>query len=98
MPEIVEQTLCKGQVLKRLTYQEPAEVQAIPSFKDLPFSGKQVRIALVNCGVVDPERIDDYIVRDGYAGLGKVLAEMSPDDVIREVRTQDFAAGAARAS
>jgi NADH-quinone oxidoreductase subunit F len=83
--EIVEQTLCNGQVLKRLTYQEPAEVQAIPSFKDLPFSGKQVRIALANCGIINPERIEDYIARDGYVALGKVLSEMSPEEVIGEV-------------
>ena len=58
----------------------------IPSFKDLPFFSKQVRIALRNCGIIDPEQIDDYIARDGYRGLGKVLTEMSPEDVIREVK------------
>jgi NADH-quinone oxidoreductase subunit F len=84
--DIVEQTLVRGEVIKRLVYQEPADFQAIPSFKDLAFSGKQVRIALVNCGLVDPERIEQYIARDGYIGLGNVLMEMSPEDVIREVK------------
>ncbi|GMU22743.1 MAG: hypothetical protein AMXMBFR13_28280 [Phycisphaerae bacterium] len=84
--EIVEETLLNGRIVERLTYQEPFEQQSLPQYKDLPFFSKQVRIALANCGVVDPESIDDYIVRDGYRGLGKVLTEMSPEDVVREVK------------
>jgi NADH-quinone oxidoreductase subunit F len=65
---------------------EPVEFQSLPQLKDLPFFGKQLRIALQNCGVIDPEKIDDYISRDGYRGLGKVLSEMLPEAVIREVK------------
>ncbi len=86
IPEIVEETLNEGHVIKRLTYQEPLEFQVLPLYRDLPFFAKQVRIALHNCGLIDPDRIDEYIARDGYRALGKVLAEMSPDDVIREVK------------
>ena len=62
------------------------KVEALPLFRDTAFTRKQVRIALRNCGLIDPERIEDYIARDGYRALGKVLTEMSPEDVIREVK------------
>ena len=65
---------------------ESPEFGDIPLMKDLPFFSKQVRIALQNCGVIDPERIDEYIARNGYAALGQVIADMSPEDVIRTVR------------
>ena len=84
--EIVRETVAGGRLIRRLLYQEPFEVQALPLARDLPFFRKQVRIALRNCGVVDPERIDDYIARDGYRGLGKVLTEMPPEHVIREMK------------
>ncbi len=84
--EIVGETLVEGDVVKRLLYVEPLEIQSIPGFRDIPFFSKQVRIALHNCGIIDPESIDEYIARNGYRGLGKVLAEMSPEDVIREVK------------
>ena len=61
----------------------------------MPLFSKQVRIALHNCGLIDPERIEEYIARDGYAALGKVLGEMSPDDVIREVKDSGPARAAA---
>ncbi|HEX2971763.1 MAG TPA: FAD-dependent oxidoreductase, partial [Tepidisphaeraceae bacterium] len=86
VPELVDETLSNGRLVKRLTYQEPLELQVLPFYKDLPFFSKQVRIALHNCGVVDPEKITEYIARDGYRALGKVLVEMSPEDVIREVK------------
>jgi NADH-quinone oxidoreductase subunit F len=63
-----------------------SEFQAIPLLKDQPFFGKQLRIALQNCGVIDPEQIDEYIARDGYFGLAKVLTEMPPEAVIKEVK------------
>jgi NADH-quinone oxidoreductase subunit F len=84
--EIVDAIL-EGQTLTRLAYQEPIEYQSIPRDRDLPFFAKQIRIALHNCGIVDPESIDEYIARDGYRALGKVLTEMAPEDVIREVKT-----------
>src|SRR5512136_331806 len=60
--------------------------QAVPSYKDLPVYSKQIRVALRNCGVINPERIEDYIARDGYRGLAKAITEMTPDDVIVEMK------------
>ncbi len=54
----------------------------LSSYSDLPFYSKQVRIALKNCGIIDPKNIDEYIARDGYRALAKALTELSPDDVI----------------
>jgi NADH-quinone oxidoreductase subunit F len=86
VPEVVEETLLKGRTVQRLAYQEPIEHKALPLYHDIPFYGKQIRIALRNCGLIDPESIDEYIARDGYAALGKVLSEMTPDDVLREMK------------
>ena len=84
--EVVEETLLKGRTVERLAYEEPIEHKALPLYHDIPFYGKQIRIALRNCGLIDPESIDEYIARDGYAALGKVLNEMSPEDVLREMK------------
>ena len=62
---------------------EPQAIQNLPQFRDLPFGGKQVRIALGNCGLIDPEKIEDYVARDGYRALGRVLGSWSPEEVIR---------------
>jgi len=86
VPTIVEETLVKGRVVQRLTYQEPLTHKAIPFYKDIPFYGKQYRIALRNCGLIDPENIDEYIARDGYAALAKALSEMTPEQVIDTVK------------
>jgi len=86
VPEVVEETLLKGRTIERLAYQEPIQYEALPLYHDIPFYGKQIRIALRNCGLINPESIDEYIARDGYAALGKVLSSMSPDDVLREVK------------
>jgi NADH-quinone oxidoreductase subunit F len=90
VPEIVEQTLIQGEIVPRLVYDEPETFRALPSFEDTPLFSKQVRIALRNCGLIDPEQIEAYIARDGYAALGKVLGEMSPEDVIREVKASQL--------
>jgi NADH-quinone oxidoreductase subunit F len=86
VPLVVEETLIKGRVVKRLSYQEPAGHKALPLYHDIPFYGKQIRIALRNCGLIDPENIEEYIAREGYRALGKALTEMTPDDVIREMK------------
>lgn len=86
VPEIVEQTLIQGQIVSRLVYDEPETMRSLPAYQDLPLFSKQVRIALRNCGLIDPEQIEQYMARDGYAALAKVLGEMSPDEVIREVK------------
>ncbi len=86
IPELVEETLVKGRVLQRLTYKEPFTHQAVPFYKDIPFYGKQLRITLRNCGLIDPENIDEYIARGGYEALGKALMTMKPEQVIDEVK------------
>ena len=86
VPTIVSETLLKGRVVQRLTYKEPTTAQALPYYNEIPFYGKQLRIALRNCGLINPEEIDEYIARDGYAALGKALAEMKPEEVIASVK------------
>ena len=78
VPLLVEETLLKGRIVERLAYQEPLSHKAIPHYSEIPFYTKQKRIALRNCGMIDPENIHEYIARDGYAALSKVLGEMSP--------------------
>ncbi len=86
VPEIVEQTLIQGRIIPRLCHEEPEAFRSLASYQDMPLFSKQIRIALRNCGVIDPEQIEEYVARDGYAALAKVLGEMSPDDVIREMK------------
>ena len=83
VPEIVEEHLNKGRIVTRLLYQETVEEDTIKSLNKTAFYEKQKRVALRNCGVIDPEKIDDYIANDGYAALGKVLTEMTPEQVIQ---------------
>ncbi|MBQ3264642.1 MAG: NADH-quinone oxidoreductase subunit NuoF [Ruminococcus sp.] len=83
IPEIVEEHLNKGRIVTRLLYQETVENDTIKSLNKTAFYEKQKRVALRNCGVIDPEKIDDYIAVDGYAALGKVLTEMTPEEVIQ---------------
>ena len=85
IPEIVEEHLLKGRIVTRLLYQETVENDTIKSLNKTAFYAKQKRVALRNCGVIDPEKIDDYIAMDGYAALGKVLTEMKPEDVIQTI-------------
>ena len=83
VPEIVEEHLNKGRIVTRLLYQETVDNDSIKSLNKTAFYEKQKRVALRNCGVIDPEKIDDYIAQDGYAALGKVLTEMTPEEVIQ---------------
>ena len=84
--EIVDEHLLKGRPVTRLLYDETvAEDNTIKSLDDTAFYKKQLRIALRNCGVINPENIDEYIAFDGYAALGKVLTEMTPDEGIQAV-------------
>ena len=85
IPEIVEEHLLKGRIVTRLLYQETVEEDTIKSLNKTAFYAKQERVALRNCGVIDPEKIDDYIAQDGYAALGKVLTEMKPEEVIQTI-------------
>ena len=83
VPEIVSEHLLKGRIVKRLLYQETVvDDNTTKSLNETTFYAKQMRIALRNCGVINPEKIDEYIALDGYAALGKVLTEMTPQEVI----------------
>lgn len=84
--EIVSEHLLKGRVVSRLLYKEPLTAERVPHYGDLPFYQKQQRIVLQNCGYVDPELIEEYIGRDGYAGLAKAVGKMTPDEVIEEIK------------
>ena len=84
--EIVEEHLFKGRVVKRLLHKEEVTAEAVAHYNELPFYSKQHRITLRNCGYINPDNIDEYIGRDGYQGLAKALLEMTPDDVINEMK------------
>ena len=81
--EIVEEHLVKGRPVTRLIYDETVQGETITSLNDTRFYKKQQRIALRNCGRIDPDNIEEYIAYDGYAALGKALTEMTPDEVIK---------------
>jgi NADP-reducing hydrogenase subunit HndC len=82
--EIVAEHLLKGRPVERLVYREE-EKKELKTLNDTAFYKKQMRIALRNCGVIDPEKIDEYIGRGGYQALGKVLTEMTPEEVIQTI-------------
>ena len=86
--EIVSEHLLKGRVVERLVYNDTGAAEVKPekaSLNDTAFYKAQKRVALRNCGVINPENIDEYIAMDGYAALGKALTEMTPDQVIETV-------------
>ncbi|MFU8780715.1 MAG: NAD(P)H-dependent oxidoreductase subunit E, partial [Kiritimatiellia bacterium] len=83
--ELVQEHLIKGRPVTRLLY-DPQQSKAHAKLEDIDFYQKQVRIVLRNCGVIDPDSIDEYIARDGYVALEKVLFEMTPEGVIDELR------------
>ena len=88
VPEIVEEHLLKGRVVDRLVYRESEgdEKVEVPSLQETLFYKTQLRVALHNCGVINPEDIEEYIAVDGYAALGKVLTEMTPEQVIQVMK------------
>ena len=89
--EIVEEHLLKGRIVERLVYSDTGaeeiveKAKANVSLNDTAFYKSQKRIVLRNCGVIDPDNIEEYIAMDGYAALGKALTEMTPEDVIKVV-------------
>ncbi len=85
--EIVSEHLLKGRPVERLVYHEAKseDIHHATSLSETAFYKKQKRVALRNCGVINPEEIDEYIAMDGYQALGKVLTEMTPDDVIQTI-------------
>ncbi|HSN59237.1 MAG TPA: NADH-quinone oxidoreductase subunit NuoF [Clostridiaceae bacterium] len=84
--ELVEEHLLKGRIVKRLVYHDAIEDDKIKSLNKVGFYAKQERIALKNCGVIDPENIDEYLAFDGYKGLEKALTQMTPQEVIDEMK------------
>ncbi len=82
VPEIVSEHLLKGRIVKRLLYKETVQENNVKSLNETNFYAKQHRVALRNCGVINPENIDEYIGVDGYQALAKVLTEMTPQQVI----------------
>jgi len=87
IPLLVEETLVKGRIVSRLTYKEPTSHEGVPFYGEIPFYKKQLRIILRNCGMINPENIEEYIARDGYQALIKVLSSMTPAQVIDEVKS-----------
>ena len=83
--EIVETHLKGGQLVERLLYDIPGQNKKAPDMSHIPFFQKQKRVALRNCGTIDPENIGEAIAHDAYQGLGKALTEMTPAEVIAEV-------------
>jgi NADH:ubiquinone oxidoreductase subunit F (NADH-binding)/(2Fe-2S) ferredoxin len=83
---IVEEHIIKGRKVSRLLYRDPKTKDTVGDSKHMGFFKKQLRIVLRNCGFINPENIDEYIARDGYMALGKVVSEMTPQDVIREIK------------
>ena len=88
--EIVEEHLYKGRIVERLLYKEHGALEGIPSYKDIDFYKKQMRIVLANCGHIDPEQINDYIAVGGYEALAKALTTMKPGEVIDEVKKSNL--------
>lgn len=83
---IAEDHLLKGRIIKDLLYKEAIKEGEIKSVNEVEFYAKQTRLALRNCGQINPENIDEYIAHDGYRALAKALTEMKPEDVINEVK------------
>ena len=86
VPEIVEEHLLKGRMVKRLLYSETVTPTEIKGLNDTAFYRKQKRVALANCGVINPEDINEYIAYDGYQALAKCLTELTPEQVIQIVK------------
>ena len=86
VPEIVSETIGKGRILDRLTFPDPASGERVAYRSQIPFYKGQTQIVLRNCGKIDPRSIEQYIARDGYAALARVLASWKPDQIIEEVK------------
>lgn len=84
--EIVAEHVIKGRYIERLLYVNPETQEVIKDSKNMGFYRKQMRIALRNCGFINPENIDEYIARNGYSAIAKCLTEMKPSEVIDEVK------------
>ncbi len=86
VPEIISETIEKGHVIERLAFPDPGTQERISHRGDIPFYKGQTQIVLRNCGKIDPRSIEQYIARDGYAALAKVMGTMKPEEVVEEVK------------
>jgi len=87
VPIIIDEHIVGGKPVEKYFYKDPVTKKKIPSQDDIPFFAHQMPRALRNKGLIDPESIDDYIARDGYQAVAKALHELSPDEIIEEVKT-----------
>lgn len=85
IPFLVQEHFLKGRPVKKLMFTPPEKKEPIPLLGDIPFFRKQMLLVLRNKGIIDPEKIEDYIARDGYVALEKVLTSMPPEEVIEEI-------------
>jgi len=83
---LVQEHFLKGRPVKRLMWSPPKEKSPVPALKDIPFFAKQKLVVLRNRGAIDPEKIDDYIAVDGYTALVKALTEMTPEQIVQEIK------------
>jgi NADH-quinone oxidoreductase subunit F len=86
VPELVEETLVKGRIVERLAFRESESSKALPYYQEVPFHARQMHIVLSNCGVIDPEHIDEYVARGGYEALSKALSSKTPVQIVDEVK------------
>ena len=86
VPKLVEEHFLKGRPVEELMFTPPAEEAAVPRISDIGFFANQTLVALRNRGMIDPEKIDEYIGRDGYRALAKALTEMTPEQIVEEVK------------
>lgn len=83
--EIVQTTLVRGEIVERLIYRDPGTGKAYPKESQIPFYASQTKVALSNCGAIDPDDIGEYIARDGYSALARAVLDLSGDQVVQEV-------------
>jgi len=86
IPELVQEHFLKGRPLKRLFYKESSSKEILPKMNDIPFFAHQELRVMRNKGMIDPEKIDDYIARDGYFAVAKALTEMTPEQIVQEMK------------
>ena len=83
--EIIDEHIVKGRIIERLLYTDPTTKTSITESKNMDFYKKQIRIALRNCGFINPENIEEYIGNDGYSALGKCLEQLTPEQTIQTI-------------
>ncbi len=86
IPYLVEEHFLKGRPVEKFMYKEPEKKSAVPAINEIPFFKHQVLRALRNKGIIDPEKIDEYIARDGYMAAARALTEMTPEDIIKKMK------------